>query len=656
MSTQIYADWIEANQRYLAALLSEIKAEMKLHMQQQESDSLYNEWVAAKKFTVDISASLPNPAVIDELCRVLNLSVFERKIILLCAGVELDEELSQMVFAYTQTSVLPTFRLALHTLTDAHWSALSPVSPLRYWRLIELTSGELMAGSPLKIDEQVLHYLTGVNYMDERLTELLEAVDNDDELVPSQQALADQVTKAWSQTNNLVRLIQLVGADNSDKRAIAKTAAAKAGYQLYAINAGYLPSGKSLSEFIRLWNRESALNNFALFIDCLESDLTDKTTLQSVTNIAENTNGLTFISTTSTSLDLKRQQVVLNVNKPTIKEQLMLWQMYLKPELKYTGQDLSRLVSQFNMSTKTIRMTALEANHQSQNGNATKSGKSIWSMCCAETRPQLNELAERVIPVAKWDDLVIPQQQKEILKEIAIHVQHRITVYDDWGFAAKSARGLGISVLFYGESGTGKTMASEVLANELQLDLYRIDLSQVVNKYIGETEKNLKKIFDAAEDGGSILLFDEADALFGRRSEVKDSHDRYGNIEVSYLLQRMESYRGLAILTTNMKGALDNAFLRRLRFVVQFPFPDTAQRSEIWKRAFPKQTPTQDLDMEKLARLNVAGGNIKNIAMNASFIAANDGQPVQMAHISRAARSEYTKLEKMLSSSEINYW
>jgi SpoVK/Ycf46/Vps4 family AAA+-type ATPase len=198
-------------------------------------------------------------------------------------------------------------------------------------------------------------------------------------------------------------------------------------------------------------------------------------------------------------------------------------------------------------------------------------------------------------------------------------------------------------------------MASEVLANELQLDLYRIDLSQVVNKYIGETEKNLKRIFDAAEDGGSILLFDEADALFGRRSEVKDSHDRYGNIEVSYLLQRMESYRGLAILTTNMKSALDTAFLRRLRFVVQFPFPDTLQRMEIWKRVFPEKTPTLGLEMEKLARLNVAGGNIKNIAMNASFIAAHDAQPVQMSHISRAVRGEYSKLGKMLSGSEINY-
>ena len=170
-------------------------------------------------------------------------------------------------------------------------------------------------------------------------------------------------------------------------------------------------------------------------------------------------------------------------------------------------------------------------------------------------------------------------------------------VYGDWGFAGKSTRGLGISALFSGASGTGKTMAAEVLANELALDLYRIDLSAVVSKYIGETEKNLRRLFDAAEETGAILLFDEADALFGKRSEVKDSHDRYANIEVSYLLQRMESYRGLAILTTNFRAALDPAFLRRIRFIVNFPFPDAGQRAEIWRGVFPSQTPVDGIEL-----------------------------------------------------------
>jgi SpoVK/Ycf46/Vps4 family AAA+-type ATPase len=220
----------------------------------------------------------------------------------------------------------------------------------------------------------------------------------------------------------------------------------------------------------------------------------------------------------------------------------------------------------------------------------------------------------------------------------------------------RGMRSLGISALFSGNSGTGKSLAAEVLANELNLDLYRIDLSGVVSKYIGETEKNLRRVFDAAENSGAILLFDEADALFGARSEVKDSHDRYANVEVSYLLQRMEAYSGLAILTTNLKNAIDAAFLRRLRFVVNFPFPDQAMRAEIWQRAFPAHLPAEGLDCTRLAQLGVAGGSIRNIALNAAFIAADSGEPLQMRHLLRAARSEYAKLEKTLTESEIAGW
>jgi SpoVK/Ycf46/Vps4 family AAA+-type ATPase len=213
-------------------------------------------------------------------------------------------------------------------------------------------------------------------------------------------------------------------------------------------------------------------------------------------------------------------------------------------------------------------------------------------------------------------------------------------------------RGLGISALFSGESGTGKTMAAEVIANELRLSLYRIDLSAVVSKYIGETEKNLARLFDAAEDGGAILLFDEADALFGRRSEVKDSHDRYANIEINYLLQRIESYRGLAILATNMKNALDKAFLRRLRFIVNFTFPDAALRKTMWEKAFPEKTPTSGLDFEKLANFSLTGGSIHSIVLNSAFMAASQGGPVTMQMMLEAIRAEYRKMDKPVSEAE----
>ena len=280
----------------------------------------------------------------------------------------------------------------------------------------------------------------------------------------------------------------------------------------------------------------------------------------------------------------------------------------------------------------------------------------LWELCRRQARPALDGLAERIESAAEWEDLVLPAEQSGILRDIERHVRCRGVVYDCWGFAARSERGLGIAALFAGPSGTGKTLAAEVLAAALRLDLYRVDLSQVVSKYIGETEKNLRRVFDAAESGGAVLLFDEADALFGKRSEVKDSHDRYANIEVSYLLQRMENYGGLAILTTNMKEALDRAFLRRLRFVVQFPYPDPAERERIWRRIFPRPTPLDALDYARLAQLNIPGGNIRNIALTAAFLAADDGRCVTMRHVAAAARREYAKLDRQLTDVETRGW
>ena len=252
------------------------------------------------------------------------------------------------------------------------------------------------------------------------------------------------------------------------------------------------------------------------------------------------------------------------------------------------------------------------------------------------------------MPRYGWDDIVLPPDVIHDLKAAAAQVRYSALVYGAHGFAKKYPRGRGISLLLSGPSGTGKTMAAEVIANDLALDLYRIDLSRVVSKYIGETEKNLRAVFDAAEASGAVLLFDEADALFGKRSEVKDSHDRYANIEVSYLLQRMECYSGLAILATNMKGHLDGAFMRRLRYVIDVPFPDVAARRLIWQKAFPAEMPRAMLDFDALARLDIAGGNIAVIAINAAFLAAADETPLDMRHIARAARAEYHKLDREL--------
>jgi SpoVK/Ycf46/Vps4 family AAA+-type ATPase len=324
---------------------------------------------------------------------------------------------------------------------------------------------------------------------------------------------------------------------------------------------------------------------------------------------------------------------------------------------RFNGE-LDRVSTQYSFDSEDILAAGREICQRLQAGDSQPPapGELLLEVCRAGSRPALDSLAQRIEARAGWNDIVLPEASLEALQAIAAQVRQQGKVLEGWGFAVQTVRGLGISALFHGPSGTGKTLAAEVLAHELKLDLFRIDLSQVVSKYIGETEKNLRAIFDAAEHTGSVLLFDEADSLFGKRSEVRDSHDRYANIEISYLLQRMEAYRGLAILTTNLRGGMDSAFLRRIRFFVGFPFPDPGLRRRIWEHIFPASMPAQRLDLDKLSRLNLPGGNIRNIALNAAYIAADRNEPVRMAHLLVAARRECAKLERPLTESEIGGW
>jgi SpoVK/Ycf46/Vps4 family AAA+-type ATPase len=341
----------------------------------------------------------------------------------------------------------------------------------------------------------------------------------------------------------------------------------------------------------------------------------------------------------------------VEVRRPTPPEQRAAWEAALGPG---AGAAPAHLAGQFVLTLADIREVATSA----QDTVARSGGDLLavlWRECLSRTRPALDSLAENLAPKARWKDIVLPETETKLLHQIAAQVSARAQVYDAWGFRERMNRGLGITALFAGESGTGKTMAAEVLANALELNLYRVDLSAVVSKYIGETEKNLRQVFDAAENGGAILFFDEADALFGKRSEVKDSHDRYANIEVNYLLQRMEAYRGLAILATNMKSALDPAFMRRLRFIVNFQYPAVAERREIWSRVFPEDTPTRGLAFDRLARLNLTGGNIHSVALNAAFLAAQAGEPVTMRLVLDAARTELRKLDRPINEADFRW-
>ncbi|HEV2914386.1 MAG TPA: ATP-binding protein [Pyrinomonadaceae bacterium] len=681
MSEHAPNNWNEANQRYLMAALSVVREALERHIARSKNGRELEPRTAptqvesaAQRALKEAAAAMPAPAALELMSTMFGLSGFERDLLLLCAGVELDSSFAT-VCAEAQgdpAHPFPTFSLALAALPEAHWSALTPAAPLRRWRLIEIGNGPALTLSQLRIDERILHYLAGVEHTDERLAGLIEHLAEGSELAASHHALAERIARLWSQPDNSgsssgggpLPLVQLCGDEVADKRAISVAACAAMGLRVASISARAIPTGLSeLDGFIRLWGREAVLSNCALLVECHELEASDAARAVALNRLIESLNSPLIISGVERRRAWHKSILTFDVGKPPAREQSEIWQHALSAIPVNLNGQVQALVSQFNLNLQKVHAARAEAmarrasSEDADAGSAAADlGAALWDACRMQARPRLDDLAQRIEPAATWAELVLPEVQYQTLREIAAHVRNRMTVYDTWGFAAKGARGLGISALFSGVSGTGKTMAAEVLANELRLDLYRIDLSAVVSKYIGETEKNLRRVFDAAEEGGAILLFDEADALFGKRSEVRDSHDRYANIEVSYLLQRMEAYRGLAILTTNLKSALDTAFLRRIRFIVHFPFPDAAQRAEIWRRIFPRETPTRNLDADKLAQLNVAGGNIRNVALNAAFLAADAGQPVRMSHLLRAAQSEYAKLEKSLTEAEIRGW
>jgi hypothetical protein len=656
--------WIGLNQQYLSAAMFVVRLQLELHVGRiagRETLAEPNaELLVARERCMNIAAALTPQPALETLCTRFGLSPFERDILLLCAGMELDAGFTSTASAAQGDPLrsYATFGLALASLADAHWNALLPSSPLRHWHLIEFgPSGGLIGAPlttrPLRIDEKSLHYLTGMQHLDERLSNFVRPVAPPANLMPTQQQAADRLVKSWSSSTSRVPLIVLSGPDRVSTRQIAASACESLGLKLFNVNAQALPSSAGdLHLFIRLWEREAALGSVALIVNCEDADLSPTQEAQT-SEFIERLNGhLIVISRERRRID-NRPAIAFDIPRPSVLDQQAAWNTALLESAHSLNGQLALLTSQFSLNAAEIQAATAEAYAVP---DSSLSFDSIWSACRKQTRLHLDGLAQRIDCYSTWRDLVLPEEQKDILQEIVAQVRNRSKVYDMWGFAHKSNRGLGISALFAGSSGTGKTMAAEVLAGELSLDLFRIDLSSVVSKYIGETEKNLRRIFDAAEAGGAILLFDEADALFGKRSEVKDSHDRYANIEVSYLLQRMESYRGLAILTTNMRSAMDVAFLRRLRFIVQFPFPDAAQRAQIWRQVFPENTPTRGLNPERLAQLNVAGGNIRNVALNAAFIAADRNEAVSMSHVLLAARSEYAKLEKPLTDAEIAEW
>ena len=595
------------------------------------------------------------PPALELLARRLGLTEFERQVLLLCAAMELDTRTGALCAQALgdPNRPFPTFALALAAFDRPAWDAMSPDRPLRHWRLIEINQpgAQPLITSALRADERIVNYLKGLNYLDDRLASVVSLASDTppaatERAAAAGDAIASYVTRS---TEGQPPVLQLLGSDSHSKRLIAERVAASLGVMLHRVPLAALPmQSVELEHFARLWQRERALLPLALYVDATDLDRTSGPGVAALQRLCKRGMGLVFIESHQQWAELGASSLAFDVTRPTPAEQYDAW----TGSLGAGSEDAaSRLAAQFNFNLPTVQAIAATARARADE-HAPGLFPLVWQDSLRHARPALDQLAQPLDPKARWDDLELPPAEKALLQQVAQQVRVRLAVYDTWGFRERMNRGLGISVLLAGESGTGKTMAAEVLANDLSLMLYRIDLSSVVSKYIGETERNLRKLFDAAEDGGAVLFFDEADALFGKRSEVKDSHDRYANIEINYLLQRIESYRGLSILATNMKGALDSAFLRRLRFIVNFPFPGQTERAAIWRKAFPSRAPVSSLDYARLARFNLTGGSIHNIALNAAFLAAHAGEPISMRLVLDAVRHEYRKLDKPVNEAD----
>lgn len=659
------AQWQKENGAYLSASIEWLKLRLqKLAAETAQRDgadlrAMEAQVLAAAAAREQAAATAPPPSL-DLLAVQLRLTRFEAEVVLLCAAMELDTRVAGLCAQAMGNRELtyPTFALALSLFEAPAWESISPQRPLRHWRLIEVHPGpaQPLTLAPLRLDERVLNYVKGLNALDPRLALHVRPVAPVAEgaLPPSQAASVAAVRERWSLApkGEPPPAAILLGPDIEAKLLVAAMLAGQLDRQLFRIGVDSFPASiEAIDDLARLWQRESALLPLALYVDAQtdSSGVDAGLALDRFATRVAHSNSPLLIGLREPLGRLSCNAASFDIARPTRAEQFAHWTSVLGdiPESE-RRQAASQLASQFSMNVSEISASAGATPRDPTESYANR----VWDHCRDRSRPRLDTLAQRIDPKAEWSGFVVADETARLLRELTAQVRCRNTVYGEWGFGDRMNRGMGISALFAGESGTGKTMAAEVIANDLRLTLYRIDLSQVVSKYIGETEKNLQRVFDLMEGSGAILFFDEADALFGKRSEVRDSHDRYANIEVNYLLQRMENYGGVAILATNMRSALDQAFVRRLRFIIPFSFPGPAERRELWQRAFPAAVPREDLDFDRLSRLNLNGAGIHSVAVNAAFLAARDQARVSMPLILLAARTEFRKMERPMSETE----
>ena len=636
----------------------------------------------------DISLQAGGELRLRGLVEKFRLSEFEAAVLVLCVAPEIDLSF-ETVYAYLQDDInkrRPTLDLALTLFCQGIADRLTQrdlflnCSNLVENHLVRVGDDQYKQGgptlsSPIIADVRAMDYLLGSDALDARVRAhgRLEPTKTsprcDVVLAPEFQ---DRLTEIVSGINAgdvgaSALTLQLVGEKGSGKKQIAKAICSDIGRDLLIIDLpDLLASDGPASELLVTAFREAVLQDAAICLDGIHLLIKDDNATRAA--VAAISSGLSRFRGFALLLGDRawraegeipgRALLTLEVPAPDYAERRLIWDLHLDVERAgLSDEDIGLLAGRFRLNGGQIFKIASTVKDDLSLRPSSERRLTIEDLNAASrmhSNQKLAELAQKISPHYMWDDIILPPDQKKQLREICSYFSNMSLVYDEWGFQKKTNLGKGLNVLFAGVSGTGKTMSADIMAGELGLDLYKIDLSGIVSKYIGETEKNLDRIFREANDSNSILFFDEADALFGKRSEVKDSHDRYANIEVSYLLQKMEEYQGIVILATNFRKNMDDAFVRRTHFVIDYPMPEEENRLEIWRMVFPDEAPQDaSVDLGFMARqFKIAGGNIKNIAVSSAFLAAQANDSIKMGHVIAATRREYQKMGKLLVESD----
>lgn len=621
---------------------------------------------------------------LETLRQIFHLDQFEIDVLLICLAPELDLRYERL-FSYLQDDVTkkrPSVDLVLSLLCPSLAEKMKgrqyfnrEASLLRH-QLIQIFDDPVHLHPPLlsqflKIDVRIGNFLLEVDELDSRLGPYAKSVCPQVEWKDCSLPLG--VKKRLIQLCDVRKpesqkpILYFQGREGVGKQRAAEALCREGKVDLFVVDTETLVKSTEaeFESLVTLCMREALLRNAAMYwsnIDSVQGE-EKKAQRKILQRLLPKHPGLVFLGGRShwelwASLP-NRMCVPIEFQFPTCEERQQLWEKSMNGHLpsKIGSSVPHDMANAFQLTARQIQDATTTAYNLAYGRNPDRpkvTSEDVYAACRLHSNRNLSALAQKVKPKSIWGDIVLPPDRLQQLQEICDHMKYRNVVYDRWGFDRKLSLGKGLSILFAGPSGAGKTMASEVIANELGLDLYKIDLSSVVSKYIGETEKNLDRIFREAQSLQAILFFDEADALFGKRSEVKDAHDRYANIEIGYLLQKMEEHEGIIILATNLQQNMDQAFVRRIQVSIEFPFPDEQHRRKIWDRVFPEEMPiAPDVDLGFLAKhFKLTGGHIKNIAVTSAFMAAVDGTSLTMPNLIQATKREYQKLGWLCSKAD----